>query len=188
MPFDMDPHYKLISEIATQQITDLNAVLARVSAAEDAKGLTAYSSLNREVADEAAELLYSTACTASLAAYRREEPSRLVVGFLPEILEILDRIREELIRLRPSMLRSLRRSRQTVVYARAWATLVLALDAAGRDLQTIIMYSSVPARSCDPQGDAQMIAEDFFEEAAAPALMPPPAFAASIFDFANATA
>lgn len=188
MPYDMDPHFKLISEIAAQQLTDLNAVLARVSAAQDAKGLTAYSSLNREVADEAAELLYSAACTASLAAYRREEPSRLVVGYLPEILEILDRIRDELIRLRPSMIRSLRRSRQTVIYARAWAILVLALDAAGRDLQTIIMYSSVPARSCDPQGDAQLIAEAVFEEDEAPAALPPSAFAASIFDFANATA
>lgn len=188
MAFDMDPHFKLISEIATQQLTDLNAVLGRVSAAEDAKGLTAYSSLNREVADEAAELLYSAACTASLAAYRREEPSRLVVGSLPEITEILDQIRAELIRLRPSMLRSLRRSRQTVVYARAWATLVLALDAAGPDLPTVVMYSSVPARSCDPHGDAQLIAEAVFEDDEAPAAISPPAFASSIFDFANATA
>lgn len=188
MTFDIEPHGKLIGAIATQQMDDLTTVLARVSVVDDAKTLTAYSSLNREIAEEAAELLYSAACTASLAGYRREEPSRLVVGSLPEITGILDQIRDELIRLRPSMLRSLRRSRQTVVYARAWATLVLALDASGPDLPTIGMYSGVPARSCDPQGDAQLIAEAVFEDNEAPAAMPPPSFIPSIFSLANATA
>lgn len=206
MPFDAEPHGKLIGAIADLQTEDLTEVLTRVSTAEDAKGLTAYCSINRDLAEDAAELLYSVACTASLAAYRREEPSRLVVGDIQEITDTLDQIRAELIRLRPSMIRSLRRSRQTVVYARAWATLVLALDAAGRDLPTIVMYAPVPQLTRDPQGDAQVAAEDHFNDCrpayAAPAPSSPtfsisflpepvgPAFAPSLIDLlpANATA
>lgn len=207
MPFDAEPHGKLIGAIADLQTEDLTEVLTRVSAAQDAKALTAYCSINRDLAEDAAELLYSVACTASLASYRRDEPSRLVVGDLQEVTETLDQIRAELIRLRPSMVRSLRRSRQTVVYARAWATLVLALDAAGRDSPTLIMYAPIPQHTRDPQGDAQMAAEDHFDDCrpayAAPAPSSPnfsislfpepvglPTFAPSLIDLlpANATA
>lgn len=169
MALDMLPHASLLCAIQRQQTEDLETLLTRIAQISDAKALVAYSSLNREVADEAVDLLYSVACTASLAAFRRDEPSRLVIGSLPEITDTLSQICDELIRLRPSMLRALRRGRQTVIYARAWATLVLALDAAGPDLPVVLMYSPVSARSGDPQGDAQQIAEDIFSDNNAPA-------------------
>lgn len=169
MAFDALPNCKLITAIEAQQTDDLEALFSRIAQMSDARDLVAYSSLNRELAEDVADLVYSVACTASLAGYRREEPSRLIVGTLSEITDMLDQIRAELIRLRPSMLRALRRGRQTVVYARAWSTLVLALDAAGPDLPTMLMYSPVSARSGDPQGDAQVIAEDHFTNDNAPA-------------------
>lgn len=164
MTSDMLPHAKLIHEISRQQTEDLEDLLTLIRQITDAKDLVAYSSLNREIAEDAVDLLYSVACTASLAGYRRDEPSRLVVGSLPDITEALEQLREELIRLRPSMLRALRRSRQTVVYARAWSVLVLALDAAGPDRAVVQMYSPVSARSGDAQGDAQQHAEDLFSD------------------------
>lgn len=164
MALDMLPHATLIHAISRQQTEDLTDLLTLISQINDAKELVAYSSLNREVSEDAVDLLYSVACTASLAGYRRDEPSRLIIGSLPEITDLLDQTREELIRLRPSMLRALRRSRQTVVYARAWSVLVLALDAAGPDLPVVQMYSPVSARSGDPQGDAQQHAEDLYAD------------------------
>lgn len=169
MAFDMLPHASLLHAISRQQTEDLDALLTLISQIDNAKALVAYSSLNRETAEDAVDLLYSVACTASLAGFRRDEPSRLVVGSLPEITDSLGQIRDELIRLRPSMLRALRRGRQTVIYARAWSTLVLAVDAAGPDLPVVLMYSPVSARSGDPQGDAQQHAEDLFSDNNAPA-------------------
>ncbi|WP_347138972.1 hypothetical protein [Paracoccus sp. SSK6] len=164
MALDMLPHASLIHAISRQQTEDLTDLFTLISQISDAKELVAYSSLNREVSEDAVDLLYSVACTASLAGYRRDEPFRLIIGSLPEIVDLLDQTRAELIRLRPSMLRALRRSRQTVSYARAWSVLILALDAAGPDLPVVQMYSPVSARSGDPQGDAQQHAEDIYAD------------------------
>lgn len=164
MPLDMLNYTKFLVAISAQQTEDLTDLLTLISQVSDAKELVAYSSLNRDISEDAVDLLYSVACTASLAGYRRDEPSRLIIGSLPEIVDLLDQIRVELIRLRPSMLRALRRGRQTVIYARAWSVLVIALDASGPDLPVVQMYSPISARSRDPQGDAQLHAEDLYAD------------------------
>lgn len=154
----------LLAAAQTQTTADLQDLLDLTRAAKSPAELLGYSSVNRLPRAEAIETPIAGAYYASLASYRRdEEPQDDFGGDLPRVVELLDQIRNELLRLGPALVPTLRRGRQTVGFARAWTTLWLALDAVPvADLPGVVMFSPISPFSRDPQGDSQVTAEDHF--------------------------
>lgn len=153
----------LIRAISEQVMTDLHDLETRFLSAKKARDLSPESIGYGRGVEEHVELIVSVIAIASLAEYRRGEPSS--VHRLPfacdvqEVRERLDRIRSILLPLAENAPAYYRCRRYRVPYARALSALFLALDAIPEDRPDLTMqvlaFAPISQLSGDPQGDAQ---------------------------------
>lgn len=153
----------LIRAISDQVMTDLHDLETRFLSAKRARDLSPESIGYGRGVEEHVELIVSVIAIASLAEYRRGEPSsvyrRPFACSVEEVRERLDRIMSILLPLAQKSPAYYRCRRYHVPYARALSALFLALDAIPEDRPDLTMqvlaFAPISQLYCDPQGDAQ---------------------------------
>ena len=167
------PSVGLVAAAQADHLLEARAVrafLARPGDLSDAFGVTNGA---RVYAREICETLVSVACTASLAAYLRPGEKWRIVGIPASsrralrLLAELHLLRSDLAQRAPDTSRFLQ-SQMGNEYSerlrRAYALLVLALDALDGKLKAEAIWASQLGYTQDPQGDAQLACEEHLSE------------------------
>lgn len=157
-----------------QGIWDIRRLIWQIRKAGDLRSLAIYDLRDRITQVELAEQCLSIGCTASLIAYRREEPWRYDLApeggqQAAEITAALDELRATIIEHKHTISPLLNTHRIKKGFARSFALMCLSLQIdAGDDMPMIIKISGIWPSSQDIQGDAQFECEENFDIANAP--------------------
>lgn len=157
------------SLIHDRMMRDIQILADRLGASSDARRLVQWLDGDRQRYDDLVDVALSVAETASLTAFRRDGEKwqlDIVAEHSAEgcaLTAAMHHLRALLL-ARPYLQSSIYRAAIPADLKRALAILVLSLDAAPSHIQSALAITAGLGRTGDPVGDAQLRAEELFEQ------------------------